>query len=581
MVTQTSYGITSSVATVLAVGGMDDDELASVAKRIVGHVVDEADKPFGEILRVVRERGCATIVIEESYADQDYASEYSLFWSGRFERRAPQAKRVHFFEGEFVAGDLPSLSADQGYLGYCVIRPTDLGAIGRTVIAPPPRLAKARLTRIVERPSMYGYALEVAGVPFCQQDGELLRCAHAAAWVCHYVAAHHRIVGRRLTAEIASMPSNDGSKHRPLPSAGLTGEQLQGVFSTIGIPAIYYEASDLPKLPADLRQANDVSNRDHNRLVRDQRVLSVVCKYLNSGFPVVVLTDSEHAFTLVGWNSGEDGTTRLIACDDRIGPYEEICSPESDSGERGQWRGFMIPLPTKVYLTGEAAENRARQMVSAESDHAIEDRDSVESDFSRIAPKLSFLGDGVSVRSRLIESRRYKTMLSRQGRHLEAIRVARMAHLPHWIWVVEFQNSHLRRRGEPCVLAEIVFDSTSHDERPDVSLLCTGSTMLDTKMAGRYEDDDSETLGQIWLGVLDGRKWRSLISDSKVSDREYGPDDGEPLPPGSPSAQDESSSPHVSGASEDSASAAHTAVGPIAAGCSGEPAGWRESGAES
>jgi hypothetical protein len=527
--TPTEYSSEVPSATVLNIDGTDLDDWDRVAKLIVGHVVDEADGPFRQILATVRGLGCTTVVVEERYIDLDYRSEYSSFWSGRFEDRSPQAKRVHFFRASFDAHGLPFLPESSGYLGYCVIRPTDLGALGRTVVAPPRELdAKARLTKVVERPSLFGNSLQVAGVPFCQQDGELLRCAHAAAWVCHYVAFHHRIVARRLTAEIASMPSTEGSKQRPLPSTGLTGEQLQGVFSAIGIPAFFYEADRLPKLPGDMLQRAGVPTEEHNRRVRDERVFRVVCKYLNSGFPVVVLTESNtgnHAFTLVGWKTGDDGCVCLVACDDRVGPYEEISSPELDSANRGKWKGFMLPLPAKVYLTGEAAESRARQIVSAERVQAEQDEDLQSSDLSLIAPKLRRLGDGVSVRSRLIQGRRYKAIASRQGRHREAVRVARMAHLPHWIWVVEFQDSKLRETGKPCVLAEFVFDSTSHDERPSVNLVCTASVMIDARMAAACSaavGDRQMASAVPWLGSLDKRKWRSLISDNTIEEQEYG-----------------------------------------------------------
>jgi hypothetical protein len=540
---QTSYPSRPSVATIINVDHGNDDDWREVARQAIPHVVDEADGPLHQILDVVRSRECLTVVVEDRYVDLDYRSEYSSFWSCRFDDHRPETKRLHFFRAALTLDDLLLLPEDHGYLGYCVIRPTYLGALGRTVIAPPHEhdALGARLTRIVDRPSLFGNPLEISGVPFCQQDGELLRCAHAAAWVCHYVAFHHRIVGRRVTADIAAMPSVEGSKYRSLPSTGLTGEQLQGVFSAIGIPALFYEIDHLPKLPADIVPEQGMSPEDHNRRVRDERVFRVVCRYLNSGFPVVALTEGDkgnHAFTLVGWMTGKDGRLRLIACDDQIGPYEEIGSPELDAERRGTWRGFMIPLPSDVYLTGEAAENRARQIVAAEYDHADSDDAAGPSDLAKIAPKLLVLGSGVSVRSRLIEGRRYKAMVSRQERHPEAVRVARMAYLPRWVWVIEFQDSDLRDANKPCVLAEIVFDSSSHDERPDVSLLSTASLIIDTKMSGLHDGEHEEPVDMpVWFGLADGRLWRSLISDPGVSDREYGEDKADPSPPGSPARQ--------------------------------------------
>lgn len=516
------------------------DDWSALIPLVAGPVLDEAHGTVEHILNTVRSRDCRTIVLEHRYLDPDYRSEYSAFWSGRFEDRPPQAKRAHFFSSELDAVEIPQMDRLDGYLGYCVIRPTELGAIGRTVIAPPRGLQAARYTRVVERPSLCGHPLEVCGVPFCQQDGELLRCAHAAAWVCHYVAFHHRVVGRRLTAEIAALPSFESSKHRPLPSTGLTGEQLQGVFSTIGIPAFFYEVDRLAKLPADLPSREGESAQEKSDRVMDERIFRVVCKYLNSGFPVVVLTESDngnHAFTLVGWQSTPDASVRLIACDDRVGPYETIDSPTTDGKLRGRWRGFMLPLPSKVFLTGEAAETRARQMAKAQASDELRDRsDPGLGDLGELAARLNPLGAGISVRSRLIEGRRYKAVAARQGRDPEALRVIRMAHLPHWVWVVEFQDSKMRDGDHtcPCVLAEVVFDSTSHDERPAVKLVSTVSATLEPDRVESIPRDGESPPG---FARTDDRRWRSMVSDPSLSDREYGGTLADEAPPGSPAVE--------------------------------------------
>lgn len=511
----------SGAATVYNVDDVDE-QWQQAAEAVAGEVADGALNTIKCILDIVRSRGCSTIVVEQRYIDRDYQSEYSAFWAGRFESRPAEARRLHFFQASFDAMALPQLPTNPGYLGYCVVRPTALGAVGRTVIEPAQTVLDARLTKIVDRPSLFGHPLEVVGVPFCQQDGELLRCAHAAAWICHYVAFHRRVVARRLTADIASMPAVDASKYRPLPSNGLTAEQLQSIFSAMGIPAFFYAADDLPLLPGRRLKDPAVPAAEHNRRVRDERVLRVVCKYLNSGFPVVVLTESgneNHAFTLVGWRLDEEGTTQLVACDDRVGPYELIDSPELDGRRRGRWKGFMIPLPDNVYLTGEAAETRARQLVLAEVDKAAVEEDSPTADLAEIAPHLDALGGPISVRTRLMEGRRYKATIVRQGRHHEAVRIARMAHLPQWVWVVEFQDRARREAGDPCVSAEIVFDSTSHDERPAFALLSTRSTMIDFNRSTDSSDQSGYGPG---VGALDGRSWRSIVSDGAVSDREYG-----------------------------------------------------------
>lgn len=284
------------------------DRHALVRHLLPAGVRESARRPLEQVVAVAQECGCRCIVVEERYIDPDYRSEYSAFWSRRFEDREALARRLHFFREPLNPEALDEARAES-YIGYSVLRPAELGPVGRTVLSAPPRLSGARLTVVNEQPSFFGTALPVRDVPFCQQDGEFLACAHTVAWLCHYVAQDRGIIGRRVTAEIAAVPSPEGSRQRPLPSAGLTGEQLQAVFSTLGIPALLYDMDRLPKLPAELSRPERPRLRPGKREERHrdnearERVLRVVCKYLNSGFPVLVLTAGAHAhtFTLVGW----------------------------------------------------------------------------------------------------------------------------------------------------------------------------------------------------------------------------------------------------------------------------------------
>lgn len=569
-----------TVATVISPRSPED--WSRLSGRLANLVVDEAHGPIEHLLGIARHNDCQTIVVERDYVDLDWLSEYSAFWSERFWPQPPHAARVHFFSAPFdesVLTDLPAEVVDS-YLGYFVFRPTILGGAGRAVLSPPqvrtdplppaegvaePTGLKEgiRLTNVVDRPSLFGHPLEVRGVPFCQQDGEFLRCAHAAAWICHYVAFHKRIIGRQKTATIARMTHPEGSKHRPLPSMGLTVEQIQGVFTGLGIPAFFYEVKDLPELPADLPQPKEMGREEYERRVLDERIARVVCKYLNSEFPVVIFTGAGHAFTLVGWRHapGDFGGVELIACDDQVGPYEVIASPQLDGTRgppeegmeaRGEWWGMMVPLPSPVFLTGEAAENRARQIVQPDIVELGEsDTEREQSLFGRISEGLQELRGEIRVRSRLIEGRRYKAILTRQERDPRAIDMIRLAKLPQWVWVVEFQNDKARSIGEPCVEVEIVFDSTSHDDAPLALIVCTIDEVINVQLApdealetpegaqaadggeldevagsgsasaSEVPDSEFDEDGDIWLAYLPGKRWRSLVSDPKVDGREY------------------------------------------------------------
>lgn len=413
------------------------------------------DTPFAQVLAVVRESGCQTIVVEHRYIDLDFRSEHSAFWSMRFEVPAPFTRRLHFFKSVVLDTDLHALSDTAGYLGYSVLRPVEMGRVGRTVVAPPPRLDGATLTLIDEKVSLFGNDLSVSGVPFCEQDGEYLRCAHAAAWICHYVAVRRELVGRTSTSDLVNLTPNALSAERALPSKGMQLTQLQAVFGALGQPALLYGFSSLPDVNGVVPATPTVDPTTGQALAPghwDKRCISIICRYLNSHFPVLV-AGKNHAWVLVGWKRAANGDITFIACDDQIGPYEEIESPFGHY--RAPWHSIMVPLPPKVFLTGETAENDAfrtlRGVWSA----------------STVAKPLAdaLQGGQIQLRTHLKNVRALKREIAQQTSSAEALRAIRFARLPHFVWVVE---AHLRSKCEnaDCVVATVLYDATSSDHEP-------------------------------------------------------------------------------------------------------------------
>jgi len=413
------------------------------------------------IFAIARRNRCRTVVVEDRYIDADYRSDFGAFWSKRFEVPSPYTRRLHFFRAEVAPGVLAQMPKRirKSYLGYSVLRPgphSD-GRVGRTVMAPPSALADATLVTIDDEVSLYGNDLKVTGVPFMEQDGEFLRCAHAAIWGCHYVAFKRGLVGRRLTAELAEMTPRLLSADRSLPSRGMVLEQIQAVFDATGQPALRYIIDQLPTVPGvevPTQQTKEVHARQ-SAGCWDPRLFSVICRYLNSGFPVMV-TNATHGWNLVGW-FWQKNQIRFVACDDQVGPYEVIDSPFTDG--RRPWLSIMVPLPPKVYMSAEIAETWGHQRLrefGLRTGAPLSWRN-LARDLAQ-APKKA-----VSLRTFLRDSRRYKAKLPTQGRRPAAVDVLRLAGLPNFIWVVEAHDRQRRAAGEPSVLAEVLFDPHSSD----------------------------------------------------------------------------------------------------------------------
>jgi hypothetical protein len=430
---------------------------AEWAKLLADFEVGTQHHPLAQVFRVARANRARTVIDENRYIDSDYRSEYSAFWADRFPSRPAFSRRLHFFRRTVTDSQLHDIPRNAGYLGYSTLKPIMPGRVGRTMMAPPPRLNKATLTMATDKISLFGSSFEVTGSPFLEQDTEFLVCAHAAAWMCHYHAALRGLVGRRHTAELVGL-APALYHERALPSPGLRLNQLQAVFGATGQPALFYGIGALPTVEG---VETPVAKLDSKGRVRDAgywdtRMFSVICRYLNAGFPVMIAT-MDHAFVIVGWY--RDGTRiRFIACDDNNGPYEVITSPFTDA--RAPWQAIMVPLPPKVYLSGEMAESTTHMQIRAyaKSQMAV-------ASWQDLAARLT-AGTDIGFRTFLRSNFAYKRVLPKQGRGDSAVRALRLARLPHWVWVVEAHDRTARRARKPSVLAEWVYDSTSRDKRP-------------------------------------------------------------------------------------------------------------------
>jgi hypothetical protein len=328
----------------------------------------------------------------------------------------------------------------------------------------PPELRRAMLAEVNDKVSLFGTRLSIRGAPFCQQDTEYLRCAHAAAWMCHYPAALNRLTSRFVTAKIVEASPRVLSAERALPSKGMNLNQLQAVFDALGQPALFYGFEKMPVVRGVENPEPEEDPQTGEKLppgLWDTRVFSIVCRYLNSRFPVLIGT-TDHAFVIVGWYRDTEDEIRFIANDDQRGPYELIASPFTD--ERRPWRSIMVPLPPRVLLSGEMAENAAYVYFLAygtPTDAPVEWRTLAEN----VSKKT------VSLRAFLRSGNEYKQDLETREVDPAMFELLRLARFPHFVWVVEVHDRERRANREPCVIAEAIFDSTSSDLLPRLDAL--------------------------------------------------------------------------------------------------------------
>lgn len=441
---------------------VDDDAWAALAARYP----TDFNTPLQRCFDVARLSGAKTAVVETRYVDLDYRSEYSAFYSRTFQTVEDSAHRIHFFSQLLRPNDLWRLPKKHGYLGYVVVRPSELGRVGRAMLVAPPKLRKSVRTAVSDVVHFFGQQLTIEAVPFVQQDAQLGRCAHAAAWMCHYRAYRRGEVARRPLAAFPLSANPGLGLGRPIPSGGMTVQQLMELLRTFDLPPAFYRVNQLPP-PPDLpwpRKEDPDAPAPHPH----SALIAISCRYLNSGYPVLVGT-SGHAFVLCGYTrrrrGGRDWIT-FVRHDDQRGPYLEVKDVFDDvdpgTGDaHGPWESLVVPLPEKLWLSPEAAESQgARSMWDlAQSAHGR---------FPEVNTFLDTVADrDLALRTYAISANAFKEgLLDRRVDPRLALEY-RMARFSRYVWVVEAIDRRLRRQRRPCVLGEAILDATSSDRLPE------------------------------------------------------------------------------------------------------------------
>jgi hypothetical protein len=394
--------------------------------------------------------GAQMAVIEYRYLDPDYRSEHSRFYSTTFRRYPSVAHRVHFFSAPPPDAwqdpdqwlDFEQLSPS--YLGFVVLRPLAGARVGRVALLPPTGLLPDITCRTFEHVNLFGSAVEVPSAPFMAQDAQLGVCAHMTLWVAAH--HHHLAFGRErwTSGDIANLIPSDLGLGRPAPSSGLTVDQLAAGCRALGLPALVYkcrEASDLP---------------------RGERIPGIVCRYLNSGMPVIVAAGGHHAFTLVGYRRADadtpDERIHFIRQDDETGPYQVVDDFAHDA--YGAWEWLIVPLPQKVFLPGEVAESLGKELLLEAADLSVD-------------PAAQEMVDGakartVSFRSTVVRSNKFKQFLVDRDFVPGIAAPYRRLPMPRWMWVVEAIRKDERAQRQPAVIAEALIDATDHSRDPHV-----------------------------------------------------------------------------------------------------------------
>ena len=213
-----------------------------------------------------------------------------------------------------------------------------MSPVGRTMLTAPPELSDGVRCEGDQEVNLFGWPLRVRAMPFISQDTQYLRCAHAALWM---VLAHAHLVHRlphHLPAEVHDAALGGVIIGRQLPSDGLSGEQMLGALTSLGL------SPSILNLPSDA---------EADQLAGDLSLYGVLCRYINSAMPPIV-TSNVHAWVVTAYrrrSSENHGPIQLWRHDDVRGPYLPVNDPWDEPESAHQpWSVAYLPSSQKCIL---------------------------------------------------------------------------------------------------------------------------------------------------------------------------------------------------------------------------------------
>jgi len=459
------------------------------------------NRSLANILEQLNESGVKSAIIEHDYLDRDYSEEFKAFYATLFPRYRRHTKRLHFFRQDIsaqvsslgaleTANFLTTHSKDGDYVGFIVIRPVRDAPLGRVVLnvlQPPPDIHTAIEVRGDYEVHLLGATLVVRGAPFTQQDTRITACAQASIWMVgrHFYAKHKGPWFSTVRIADAASHPTDAMLSSSLPAGG-GGLGITNMVRALramdrqpySFSAEIDEKTKLPSWPAYLEPE------------------SIIARYVESGIPVILgLNPWEtgqrdgHAVVVVGttfqarpnltFESDRPNISQYIPFflvnDDQRGinlrmpVVKGTLDGETPYTVRDHVQFILIPLPEKVFVSGETVERRSwdilAQFYSSEwpglrQDHApdfgpalaLADGAAIAFQQKQIVSR-TYLTFGWKYKQRLIEGDISKTIKSLVALH----------QFPRMVWVTEFGIASDVNQLEPAkrrIFAHCVHDAT-------------------------------------------------------------------------------------------------------------------------
>ncbi|HID93516.1 MAG TPA: hypothetical protein EYP60_05405 [bacterium (Candidatus Stahlbacteria)] len=403
-------------------------------------------------------------MVENNYIDRDYRDEFSFLYSKTFKNYDSRCIRLHLFQTEYAKIDeIKNL----GYLGYIIMRPIDVGNVGRTVIYPwiiDPNKYYYLCTASFKT-HLFGKELSVSGTPFIQQDTMVIRCAQASIWIALRFMKQAYDFPTYLPSQITiSATKYLAWAGRTVPSEGLTAQQIVTALNSLNYSPLLFTKQQFQQTGGKWEP------------------VKLIYKYIESQIPVIAVVP-QHAITIIGHTfdpkprsllaligqekvvSSDNWVSGFIVHDDSLGPYRILPSAqyinqfktgkEADLLPPEKWlyksiddiQAIIVPLPPKVYYPGSSVDTitqliQVRTFLSFVYKSAVQGHQIAREFLSSLEPQMK---NPLVLRSYFTLSEKYKKNLNKEPLCKEIAPTIRWEYkkmkMPRFIWVVEITNT--------------------------------------------------------------------------------------------------------------------------------------------
>jgi hypothetical protein len=449
---------------------------------------------------------CKTIVVEHRYRDKDHSKALSSYYAKSFRQIANECTRLHFFAQRLPTDFLDRKSTkelERSYLGFCILRPFTHRRIGRTVIK------RLRYQPTLEFPTcqgtfeinLAGHRISFKGSAFIEQDTMVAACASAAIWTSTTIMGARFGLQQRSTSEITQLATQYQVQNRPMPSEGLTVEQMIHCMR-----AMEYE----PLLIGVDNQKQ--ARHDIYSFIESEVPPILLCNFVEGEGHSIVgvghgyrLPNTNPSKTEVEWPGepplefarSSEWVPNILVNDDQRGPYRKLTFiedaqileqkinsiyPNVNLADLalGEWKcpvsievntpfsgytggeeianiwGMIIPLPQGVSLTNNEAERKSARVIL----------------WWHLWNEVSLPTDLV-LRTYLVRSNEYKERAknSKMSSFVKALIAGKP--MPRWIWVTEISSSKSYNSSNPddwLINGQVIIDATSNAFTPDFLL---------------------------------------------------------------------------------------------------------------